>query len=167
MKNLLLILLTLLTTLTYAQQNNLSKAEKELLGKWSFNNKYHMMKDVIPGSENVCTIELKADNKLNFTDVYTKKGIVLTTVNQPGTWKLDGDKLILFYSGNSVISRNGKIVSSPKEIKKYSNNGNSPEIVKLNDKPRTINYFYKIENNNLLVTHKKGDFESATVFKKK
>ena len=167
MKNLLLLLLIFLTSLIYAQQNNLSKAEKELLGKWSFNNKNHMMKDVISESEDVCTIELKVDHTLGYTDVYTKKGIELTTVSEAGTWKLDGDNLILFYSGKNVISRNGKIVSSPKEIKKYSNNGNSPEIVKLNDKPRTINCFYKIENNNLLVTHKKDDFKSATVFKKK
>lgn len=176
MKNLLLILLTLLTTLTLAQQDkekkDLTQQEKDLLGKWSFKNEFHMMKDQIPESKNVFTVELKADYTFNSSDVYTKKGIELLTSTEPGTWEIADGKITFKYSGKSAMSRNGVKITNSVIDKVYSGKESKQEELKAKKikeasvHPRSVTFYYKIDKGDLLFTTKKGEFKNASVFKK-
>ncbi len=169
MKKLLFIFLFLLCGIASAQsKNTLSAEEKALIGKWSFNNPDHIMKDQIKGSENVLTIELKEDKSLNSVDFYSQKGAELLTVIEGGTWSIKGNEISLFFNGKVKTMAGGLEMSEKdKAVKQMTINGKKIKTpVQKQDKPRTVKYYYKFDKGNLLFSTRKDDFKFHSVFKK-
>ena len=173
MKKLFLILLICLTGFTFTNQDQtLSNQGKEIIGKWTNENSDHPMKESVPGTIRHLTFEIKSGNKLQLIDVYTKNGKELITTTEPGTWEMMKDKITFHYSGKAVMSRNGEKINKDRKndvVMIYDGKSSAPKKVKaseLTDRPRSVSFYYKIDNNNLLLTSKKGDFKNPLLFKK-
>lgn len=169
MKNLLFIFVILFCGIVSAQTKKaLSAEEKALLGKWSFNNPDHILKDQVKGSENVFTIELKEDKTFDSFDFYSRKGVELLTAKEGGTWSVKGNELSLIFSGKVETMTAGPLIAEKDKAVKYMNiDGKKIKTpVQQEFKARTIKYYYKFDKGNLLFSAKKDDFKYYSIFKK-
>jgi len=140
-------------TIIDVPKGDLSGEEKNLIGRWSFNNPNHMLKEQIKDSESIVTFDLQNKRVLVFNELHKQKEKELSTMIENGTWGIKNGKLILHYSGKWITTRGGKEVPGM---------GMKPGM----EQPRVIKYYYKIDGKNLLLSIHKDDFSNASKFVK-
>jgi len=115
MKKMLLVLLFMTCGILIAQQNKteMTHVEKSLIGKW--------VSDVETNYDITGKTELKDKYTFEFKDEYKLQTTLDTIIGDSksqliewGTWKLNGDKIELKFSGEELQSLNGKPLNMPK-----------------------------------------------------